>query len=181
MKNQIILFLSILMTFAVLKSLTAQEKVKINWLSFEQAVELNTKNPKKIFIDVYTDWCSWCKVMDNNTFTNPIIADYLNKNYYTVKLNAEMKDTVKFNNTVFINPAPIAQRGTHQLAASLLQGNMSYPAYVFLNESFQKLTDVRGYIKSKEFEPMIKFFGDNAFQTQTWETYSKSFKGEIVE
>ena len=36
----------------------------LTWISFEQAVELQKKEPRKILIDVYTDWCGWCKKMD---------------------------------------------------------------------------------------------------------------------
>ena len=60
----------------------------VKWLSFEEAQKLAAKTPKKIFVDVYTDWCGWCKKMDKNTLSDPGIKDYLNKKYYAVKLNA---------------------------------------------------------------------------------------------
>ena len=63
-------------------NLGAQE---VKWLTFEEAIELNRREPRKIMIDVYTDWCSWCKVMDKNTFNQAVIANYLNKTYYQVK------------------------------------------------------------------------------------------------
>ena len=53
------------------------EEAQIDWLTFEEAVALNQQNPKKIFIDVYTDWCGWCKVMDKNTFSHPTIAKFI--------------------------------------------------------------------------------------------------------
>jgi uncharacterized protein YyaL (SSP411 family) len=46
----------------------------VNWVTFEQAVELSKKDKRKVFIDVYTDWCGWCKVMDKNTFSDPKVA-----------------------------------------------------------------------------------------------------------
>ena len=65
------------------------EPTKIKWLTIEQAYALNQKEPRKMVIDVYTDWCGWCKVMDRETFSKPAIAEFVNKNYYAVKLNAE--------------------------------------------------------------------------------------------
>jgi len=54
-------------------------KTKINWMSFEKAEDLSRAQPRKIFVDVYTSWCSWCKVMDKETFRDPLIVDYVNK------------------------------------------------------------------------------------------------------
>ncbi|MBI4929797.1 MAG: DUF255 domain-containing protein [Bacteroidetes bacterium] len=156
------------------------ETEAIKWHSFQEAVELSKTTKKKIFIDVYTDWCGWCKVMDKNTFTNPVIAKYMNEHFYAVKLNAEMKDTVVFNGTTFINPNPKIPRSTHQLAASLLNNKLSYPTTVYLDENFSLLTQVPGYLQPTQMEPILKYFGDNAYPNTKWEDYSKSFKGEIT-
>lgn len=153
----------------------------IKWYSFEEAFELNKKNPKKIFVDVYTDWCGWCKKMDATTFSHPIIAEYMNKNFYPVKLNAERTDTVYLEGKMYVNPNPGARRSSHQLAVSLLQGKMSYPSYVFINEKNEWLTVVPGYVKPQSFEPIIRFFGDGDYLNKTWEEYTKTFKGSIVE
>ena len=156
------------------------EPEKIQWHTFQEALELSKKEKKKIFIDVFTDWCGWCKVMDRNTFPDPVITKYMNEHFYAVKLNAEMKDTVIFNNYTFVNPSPKTPRSTHQLASSLLNNQLSYPTTVYLDENFSMLTQVPGYRGPQELEPILKFFGDNAFKTQKWEEYSKNFKGEVA-
>ena len=152
----------------------------IKWHTFQEAVELSKKEKKKIFIDVYTDWCGWCKVMDRNTFTNPVIIKYMNDHFYAVKLNAEMKDSIFFNNTWFVNPSPAVPRSTHQLASSLLSNKLSYPTTVYLDENFSLLTQVPGYLQPVQLEPIIKYFGDNKYTTMNWEDYSKDFKSEIT-
>lgn len=156
------------------------EGEKIKWYTFQEAVELSKKNKKKIFIDVYTDWCGWCKVMDRNTFAHPVIAKYMNEKYYPVKLNAEMKDTVFFNNYNFVNPSPETPRSTHQLASSLLNNKLSYPTVVFLDENFAMLTQVPGYQKPEQMEPILKYFGENAYPTIKWEDFTQTFKGDVV-
>ena len=69
-------------------------------MSIEKAYELSLteENPKKIFIDVYTDWCGWCKRMDNTTFKDSVMVKFLNDNFYCVKLNAEQKEDIKSSN-----------------------------------------------------------------------------------
>ena len=76
----------------------AQEKIQ--WMSIEEAyaLTLTESTPKKIFIDVYTDWCGWCKRMDKATFQNPEVAAYMNAHYYNVKFDAEQKESIEMNN-----------------------------------------------------------------------------------
>jgi thioredoxin-related protein len=154
---------------------------KIKWMDFEEATALNKKKPKKIFIDIYTDWCGWCKKMDASTFTNPVIVKYMNDNFYAVKFNAERKDTVTYNGKKFMNPNPSSPRSSHQLATELLSGRMSYPSYVFLDESLSKVTVVPGYRKSPEFEAILNWIGSDAYKSQTWEDFNTAFKRTAVE
>ena len=150
----------------------------VKWYSFEEAVMLNQKNPKKIFIDVYTDWCSWCKVMDQKTFSHPEIAAYLNKYYYPVKFNAESKEPISFMGTVFQNKNE-GRRPPHDLAVALLQGKMSYPSIAYLDENNQLLTAVPGYSTPSQIEPILVFFAENHYKSKSWEIFSQSFKGKI--
>jgi thioredoxin-related protein len=155
---------------------------KIKWMDFEEAVALNKKKPKKIFIDTYTDWCGWCKKMDASTFINPVIVEYMNANFYAVKFNAERKDTVNFNGKQYINPNPGGQRASHQLAQELLGGRMSYPSFVILDEKLNKITIVPGYHKAPEFESILHFFGENAYIADpVFSNFDATFKRTAVE
>ena len=74
---------------------------QVNWLTFEEAVSKAKTDPKPIFIDVYTDWCGWCKKMDKATFSEAKIAKMLQDDFYPVKFNAEQKESIEFNNHTF--------------------------------------------------------------------------------
>jgi len=82
-----------------MKPVAVGETVK--WMSFEQAMEKSKSEKRKIFIDVYTDWCGWCKVMDKNTFSEANVAKILNEEFYPVKFNAEQRENIIFNGTTF--------------------------------------------------------------------------------
>ncbi|MBQ2188960.1 MAG: DUF255 domain-containing protein [Bacteroidales bacterium] len=164
----------ILLTLAIIASFGFCNAQKINWMTFQEAVELNRTAPKKIFIDTYTDWCGWCKKMDQTTFQDSLVVAYMNENYYAVKLNAEMNDTIVFGGYTYVNNGGMnGRRGTHQLAAALLQGNMSYPSYVFMNEKNQLITVAPGYMDASQFLPVLKYIGTDAYLKQSFKDYIK--------
>ena len=135
-----------LLILAVFIGIAGWAQEKIQWMSIEKAYELTQteENPKKIFIDVYTDWCGWCKRMDKATFQKPEVAAYMNEHYYNVKFNAEQKEDITILNNTFTFVAQ-GQRGYHELAAALLNGKMSYPTVIFMNHKFEMLSPVPGY------------------------------------
>ena len=144
---------------------------EINWISFEEAVALNKENPKKVLIDLYTDWCGWCKKMDKDTFQNPEVAAYMNENFIMVKMDGEGKEPLDFNGRTF-KYIPSGKRGYHELAAALLQGRLSYPTVVFLDEDMKMLSPVPGYQKVGPFLQIARYFGDDIYKTQDWKSYS---------
>ncbi len=151
---------------------------KIKWMSWSEATEANNKVPKKILVDVYTSWCGWCKVMDKQTFTNDTIAEYLNKHFYCVKLDAEGRDTIRFDNKdfVFISPEKGGGRnGVHTLAYALLDGNMGYPSIVYLTEKFERTAISPGYKTPDKLLPELRFTAEEEFKTKTFQDYIKSY------
>lgn len=150
----------------------------IEWLTFDEAVKKMKKNPKKIFMDVYTDWCGWCKVMDKQTFTDPFIVQYINANYYAVKFNAEQKETISFQGTdyKFVVTDPARNKGYHELAAYILNGKLSYPTVVFMDEDMNVLTPVPGFRRPPELDMMLKFFGGDHYKDTPYETFTQNYK-----
>ncbi|MEE0082743.1 MAG: DUF255 domain-containing protein [Paludibacteraceae bacterium] len=147
---------------------------KINWLTFEEAVKRNTEKPKKIFIDVYTDWCGWCKKMDQTTFLDKEVIAYMNENFYAVKFDAEQSGSIEFMGHTFINPNPMgSKKGTHQLATALLQGKMSYPSYVFMSETNIGITVLPGYANAEQLLNALKYIATNAYLDTRWDDFLK--------
>jgi len=157
------------------------EESPVNWMSFEEAVEKSKTEKKKVFIDVYTDWCGWCKVMDKNTFSQADIAQYLNENFYPVKLDAEQKEDIEFRGTTY-KFVSSGSRGYHQLAAALLQNKLSYPTFVILNEDFQIINITPGYQKPEPFHKIISFYSEEAYLSEDKATeFEKSYKSPFSE
>ena len=151
----------------------AQETV--NWMTFEEAVERSKTEKQKIFIDVYTDWCGWCKVMDKKTFSEPAVAKLLNEKYYPVKFNAEQREDVVFDGTTF-KFIEHGGRGTHQLAAALLQNQLSYPTVVFLNEDFAIIHILKGYQQAPQFHKIAEFIGDDHYLSTSMANWEANYR-----
>ena len=146
-------------------------KATLKWYTWEEAVELNKTKPKKMFVDVYTDWCGWCKRMDKSTFADSSVTAYLNANFYPVKLNAEQKADVQFNGQNFKYMDSGNGRGVHALAYSLLEGNLGYPSYVYLNEKYERIMISPGYKEPKDILKEFKFAFEEHYNKTTWEKY----------
>ncbi|MGH1435324.1 MAG: thioredoxin family protein [Lewinella sp.] len=121
------------------------KEAKINWLTWEEAMVAMENNPKKMFIDVYTDWCGWCKRMDANTFTDGDVIDFMNENYYAVKFNAESTPDQQYKGNTLSFQAGAGRRGVHELAVVLLNRRLGYPSFVYLDEQQNSLKISPGY------------------------------------
>lgn len=162
MKTKLIILL--LSCFALVE-VTAQE---IKWVTLEEALALQKKEPKKIMMDVYTAWCGPCKMLDKNTFQNKDVAEYVNKNYYAVKFNAEGNDVVSYMGNSFSNPgydpAKAARRNSvHQLTSYLKV--RAYPTVVFMDEKGNVIAPIVGYKTPQDLELYLKLFKDDAHKT----------------
>lgn len=155
-----------------LSGLTAMAQ-EVEWLSWEEAAEKvsTEENPKKIFIDIYTDWCGWCKKMDKDTFQNPEVAEYMSNNFYMVKMDGEGKEPIEFKGKTYAF-VPQGRNGYHEFAATLMQGRLSYPTTIFLDEEMNMLSPVPGYQKPEPFLNIARYFGDNIYLEKDWKTYT---------
>jgi len=183
--NYIILLLALIVvsSFSISINDTPELEKNVNWMTFEEAVETSKsakaegKTPKKIFIDIYTDWCGWCKKMDKNTFQHPKIATYLNEHFYPVKFNAEQKADVEYAGKTF-KFIDKGRRGYHQLAAGLLKGKMSYPSVIFMNEDLELIQRVSGYQDVSRFDMIIRYLGEDSYIDTTWEDFQIQYKAK---
>lgn len=165
---------SIFLFLSLFFSIQAQENHKLKWLTLKEAVELNKKQPKKFIIDMYTDWCGWCKKMDAETFNHPAIAAFINEHFYPVKFNAETKDTIEFKGKKYTNPN-VGFRSTHSLALELMNNRASYPTIVYLDEQLNNISAVPGYMTPADIEPVLVFFARNFYKIYPYEQFKKDF------
>jgi len=160
-----------------------ENEATIKWLTIEEALEMQKQQPKKIFMDVYTNWCGPCKMLDKYTFHNTDVVNYINDNYYAVKFDAEGNSTVNFKEHTFSNPnfdpAKVKRRNAVHEFTRYLRVN-SYPTMVFLDEDANMLAPISGYLKPQQLELYLKLFKENKHKEMTtqeaFNDYYRAFK-----
>lgn len=158
---------------------------QVKWITLDEALAAQQKNPKKILMDVYTNWCGPCKLLDKNTFGNPDVSAYINENYYAVKFNAEGNELINYLGNNFSNPNYNPNRSgrnvRHQFTAYL--GITGYPTIVFLDEYGQFITPVVGYQNVQQMEFYLKLFYSNDYKTLNsqadFTAYYKNFEAKF--
>ncbi len=145
---------------------TSAKTTEIKWLSYDEAAKLTAKKPRKIFIDVYTDWCGWCKRMDKTTMQDAKVIEYMNKKFYAVKLNAESGKKIVYK----------GQTMTEQELAAQIFHATSFPTTVYLDEGENLLQPLAGYLEPDVLTKILHYFGDDYYKNTSWDDFQVSYK-----
>lgn len=160
--------------------LSFAEDKGVQWLDIQEAEALQVSNPKPLFVYVYTDWCSWCVRMERETYSHPVIIDYLNTHFHPVKFNAESGEDIVFRGETYSNPNPGGRRSAHSLAAAMLQGRMGYPTVVLFDEEINLLTPLPGFRNAQQMEAVLVYFSEQVYlEDKDLESFTREFRGLI--
>lgn len=136
----------------------------IQWYTWEEAIEANKTVKKKFIIDLYTDWCHWCKVMDKKTFTKQNVISYINENFYAIKFDAESKTPIVYRDHEFKH-IDAGRNGIHELAYSLMEGKASYPTLVYLDEQERRILISPGYKQPAQLMKELRYAEEEGYKT----------------
>lgn len=166
-------------------SLGLSQAQEIQWMSMNEALKAQEKQPKKILMDAYTTWCGPCKLMDQKTFTNKDVVNYVNKHFYAVKFNAEGTEEIKYKDFNYTNPnfdpARKGRNSQHFFANALKISG--YPSLVFFDEESNVIAPIMGYRTPEQLEIYLKMIAKDDYKklntAEAWQEYEKDFKGSF--
>lgn len=170
-----VLFLPFFLLLMPILSQSQATKSKVLWLNLEEAVEKSKVEKRKVMMFLFTDWCTWCKRMESITLDNTDIADYINRNYYPVKFNAEGKETVKFKDKSY-SFVSLKPRGVHGLAMEMMCGQVSFPTITFFDEEWNVIQSIPNFQPPLKFEQIITYFAGNFYKRIPWASYQQTYQ-----
>lgn len=184
----LLIVLICLLSFNIMAQNTSKtEKAnKVQWTNVEEAVKMASKQDKPLFIDCYTSWCGWCKVLDERTFSNDTIARILNKYYYPVKFDAEGSDDITINGKTYHAQKRNGKNGTHELMSLLWEGQRGggYPSLVIRKGDFSPITVEMGFRTASDLEPLLVYFAKEYNKKMSFDKfspkYAKDYRAEIL-
>lgn len=124
---------------------------QLSWVQFSDLNDSLKANPKKVILKIETNWCGYCKMMEAKVFNSKKTIKKLEKEYYFVRLNAEVRTPIIFRNKKY-RPSP-SKRGKHELAVELngLENQLVYPTTVLLSSNLEIEKRLSGYLKRSHF------------------------------
>ena len=154
---------------------------QVKWQTIEQASQVNTKNNKKMFfIDFSTSWCGWCKKMDRDTFSDPVVAAILNKYFIPVRFDAEGNSAFSWNDVKYSNTQVPGQKAqTHHFTRAILGQKIGYPSFAVFNNQRGLTQILQGYQGAYEFSMQLWYLCSGDSQRYTFDEYQQIFQTEI--
>jgi thiol-disulfide isomerase/thioredoxin len=113
----------------VLPTLGVAQGIKFEKGTWSQSLEKAKSEGKIVFVDAYTTWCGPCKLLTRNTFPDPAVGEFFNRNFVNVKMDMEAGE----------GPA-MAERYSVQV----------YPTLLFVDGSGRLLHRAAGYLLPKD-------------------------------
>ncbi len=134
-----IIIVGLISTASVVKA-----PVDTAWTPVSDLAKKLAAEPRPVIVELYANWCGWCKKMDKTTFADPEIADLANSSVYLVKINGETTDTFTFLGK---------ETNGKEIVKSLeIQG---YPTFILVDQEQEKMEIVAGYKTSPQLKRII--------------------------
>jgi len=139
------LFISIIFAFSPVLAAADSE---INWYSYQSGMKKINDEGKKGFLHFYTDWCTYCKLMNRQTFTDDSVVAFLNQNFVPMRVNAEkQRDVAK------------------------KYGVSKFPNSWFIAEDQSEIGKRPGFISADILLKMLKYVDTDSFQEMSFQDF----------
>jgi thioredoxin-related protein len=137
---------------------TAAAVEEFKWYtSFDEGLAAAKKDGKPILLDFYADWCKYCKLLDKETFVDPVVKSRLAKDWVGIRIDGEDKN------------AKATFKGKTYSHSELMQlfGVRGFPTLLFFDkkgEPVEPYTTYINYVPAKPFAPLLDYFRDELYR-----------------
>ena len=139
------------------------ETTSFEWRTVNEALAEEAGSQKFILLDVYTDWCGWCKRMDRDTYADSSVSAYISERFVAAKMNPEKDGKVIYDGHEYSQA---------QFGKAL--GISGYPATAFFTPEKELITVVPGYLPAKDFRLLLQFLAEDHYKTTTFQEFKNA-------
>jgi len=135
---------------------------KLVWHSFEEGLRLASETNRPVYLFIDAKWCSWCKKMRRETFTDTQVKQAFS-NLIPVTIDGESRETAVY------------QGNSYSLAQLSRQvfGVRGFPTSVFLEPNGDIIGGMPGYIKAQDMVVIANYIGEGHYKNRSFEDYMK--------
>lgn len=123
----------------------------IKWHSYKEGIALGKSEEKKVFIHFWAKWCTYCVKMKKGTFADPLVADYLNKNFIPVMIEVDKERKI-----------------TDEYKVRGLPNNW------FVTEKGERIANRPGFIPPGKFLVLLKYISTDSYKKMDLKKFSES-------
>ena len=105
----------------------------IEWQPYSSGMDSAKNNNKAIFLHFYAKWCGYCAKMEKESFQDDSIAEYLNENFISIRVDVDKEQNIAEKYGVF-----------------------ALPTTYFFSSSGEKLGSVPGYLSKDRLMTILK-------------------------
>jgi thioredoxin-related protein len=120
-----------------------------SWQSWNAGLQQAAQSRRPVLVDVYTDWCGWCKRMDRDVYSRADVREYLSQHFVIIKLDAESGEGATYGG-----------ERTSSRGIAMRFGVSGYPTTIFLRSNGEHLANVPGYVPAERFLSLLRYIGD---------------------
>lgn len=152
-RNTILAAAVLLICASVLPARAGEPTGAIEWTKWESALSKTKEQDKKSFIYFYTEWCSYCKKVEEVLFKDAAVVKYLNENFVSTSIKVQ---------------------GDESKSVAKDYGVSGFPTFWFLKEDNSKLNYLPGYIEKDKFLKVLKYIGTDSYKTMEFAEFAES-------
>lgn len=138
----------------------------IEWYELEHAQELARQNNGHVFVFTEAEWCSFCNKMKREIFPVKEIQNFLETNYYPVKIDIESDELLVFN----------GEQMTYRRFSQSMSVSAT-PTMIFLNDSGDVMGMQPGYLPERTFKALLEYVVSNSYGSVDFEQYLEMYDG----
>ena len=120
----------------------------IQWLSYAEGRQRGETENKKVFLVFNADWCRYCLKMEKETFQNPTVIAYVNRNFVPISVNSDKEQQIA---------AKYSVRGL--------------PSTWFISEKGDRIGSRPGYIAADEMLKILKYIGSDSYLSMSFKAF----------